>query len=115
MVTASDHTPVTGFLKPWTARLGSLDAATGTFTDRRDAHAHAATTARGFCGVMAPGQVYVGAPGMSTICTALSQHTNIEGKWGAKVWPHEREELLTSASVDCARFQRPGVEWHHGA
>ena len=77
--------PFTGFLKPWTARLGTLDAASGTFTDRREAHAAAGTSNRGFCGIMAPGEVYVGAPGMSALCTALSQHTNIDGKWGTKV------------------------------
>ena len=79
---------LTGFLKPWTARLGRLDAASGTFTDQREAHASAGASARGFCGIMAPGEVYVGAPGMSAICAALSQHANIDGKWGAKVSPN---------------------------
>ncbi len=77
----------TGLLKPWNAQLGTLDAATGSFTDRRDSHAAAGTSLQGFCGIMAPGEVYVGVPGMSGICTELAQRTGIEGKWGAKVSP----------------------------
>ena len=84
-VSTSNSQLFTGFLKPWTARLGTLDAASGTFTDRREAHAAAETSNRGFCGIMAPGEVYVGAPSMSALCAALSQHTNIDGKWGTKV------------------------------
>ena len=77
----------TGFLKTWDARLGTLDAATGSFTDRRESHAAAGTSSQGFCGIMGPGEIYVGVPGMSAICNELAQRPNVERKWGVKVSP----------------------------
>ena len=94
MVTFLDLASFAGFLKPWTARLGSLDAVSGTFTERTEAQTSGGTSSPGFCGIMAPGPVYVGVPGMNAICDALSQHTGIDGKWGAKV------QLLTAATPD---------------
>ncbi len=94
-----------GCLKPWTARLGSLDAASGTFTDRREAHASAGASRRGFCGIMTPGEVYVGAPGMSAICAALSQHANIDGKWGAKVKTQHQQLPALFSTGACRPLQ----------
>jgi len=76
-----------GFLKPWDAKLGSYDAASGTFTDRRKTNAVAGAKSQEFCNIMAPGQIYVGTPGMSAICNALAEQTGIKRNWGAKVRP----------------------------
>ncbi|CAL5226136.1 g8955 [Coccomyxa viridis] len=104
-----------GCLKPWTARLGSLDAASGTFTDRREAHASAGASRRGFCGIMTPGEVYVGAPGMSAICAALSQHANIDGKWGAKVKRAVKQDSgLWEVTAETGREKQVLTAMHKG-
>ena len=76
-----------GFLKPWDATLGSYNAASGTFTDRRKTNDVAGASSQDFCNIMAPGQIYVGTPGMSAICNALAEQTGIKCNWGAKVHP----------------------------
>ncbi len=87
-----------GLLTPWNARLGSLDAATGSFTDRKESHAAAGPSGQGFCGILGSGQVLVGTPGMSAICRRLAQQPGIEGQWGAKVLL-SRPSGITSSTV----------------
>ena len=64
------------------AILISLDDS-GDFTER-SASGEAASTS-GFCGIMGPGDIYVGVPSMDAVCQGLAANPNLRSHWGSKV------------------------------
>ncbi|BDA48954.1 Renalase [Coccomyxa sp. Obi] len=72
-----------GYVRQWEGRLGLLDAHTGTFTERSASGPDASPS--GFCGIMSPGEIYVGVPSMDAVCKGLAAHPNLQSHWGSKV------------------------------
>lgn len=53
---------------------------------------------RGFCGIMQPGDVYVGVPSMDSACRGLASHPNLRAHWGSKA-------SISTFNTTCNRFK----------
>lgn len=80
----------TGAIAQWdSSRLGLLEASTSQFTPRTalQQQQQQQSVAGGFCRLLAPGDIFVGAPSMDALCTALAaQHGDrLKRIWNSKV------------------------------
>lgn len=82
---------LTGAIAEWdSSRLGLLEAQSSEFTPRSALHAQPQQqqSAPGrFCQLLAPGDIFVGNPGMDALCTSLAaQHGHrLKRVWNTKV------------------------------
>ncbi len=71
-------------------------ARSGTFTERSTSGPDASHS--GFCGIMCPGDIYVGVPSMDAVCKGLASHPNLRSHWGSRVIC---PSTFCMVSVDC--------------
>lgn len=71
-------------------------ARSGTFTERSTSGPD--TSPSGFCGIMAPGEIYVGLPSMDAVCKGLAAHPDLQSHWGSRVICHFTSCMVF---VDC--------------